>query len=195
MHCSPGSPPCHTGPSCVKWLRITKCWGCFPSILNCAKCSTKNLEPMKQRASFPKSTESSDKISTKTCHLTQNIQCEIQAQILDNLLICSAFQDFVPFHSFAQVNSWNPNELPCQAAQGNPLAQHNSLAKCGWVHRTRYSWGNMSTPLCYVKKSETNSLTKQTMRNHNMLRPFQSSMHRAICQLMVESAVRPLSWL
>jgi hypothetical protein len=39
-----GQSPCPVCYLFSKGLRITRCCGCFPSMLNCAKCSTKNLD-------------------------------------------------------------------------------------------------------------------------------------------------------
>lgn len=119
-----------------------------------------------------------DKISTKVDHLTHNIQCDIQAQILDNLIFTYIYSVSALIPRFSASMS-SPD---CRAAQGSPLAQHNSLAECGWAHQKRYSWGNMSAPLLFdvpnsslyliqfddVKKPERNSLIKQAMRNRNM---------------------------
>lgn len=141
-----------------------------------------------------------DKISTKVDHLTHNIQCDIQAQILDNLIFTYIYSVSALIPRFSASMS-SPD---CRAAQGSPLAQHNSLAECGWAHQKRYSWGNMSAPLLFdvpnsslyliqfddVKKPERNSLIKQAMRNRNMF--FLSRIHGAnglFCQfILVDSA-------
>ena len=119
----------------------------------------------------------------KVGHLTHNIQCDIQARILDNLiftLYLPWFQDsllqWVPLMPSCSRESVGTAQFTCRMRLGTSktllLAKHVSSSLFD-VPNSSYS------SFDYVNKSERNSLIKQAMRNRNILRPILSRIHGA----------------